>query len=136
MVSLPELLFRAPTKNRALSPQSWEGAGGPWMKGRAGTMVNHRVKHAARGRGQAARHHRERKGLPAQRHCFSSNGKLPKQRGPVHISTSRAWPTKLQPEQHENTVTVSLLWFHHSVSSSSARQPVTATALKCIKSRI
>lgn len=76
-VSFPELLFRAPTKNRALSPQSWEGEGGPWMKGRAGTMVNHRVKHAARGWGQAARHHRERKGSPAQRHCFSSNGKLP-----------------------------------------------------------
>lgn len=47
--SLPELWFRAPTKNGALSPQSWEGEGGPWIKGRAGTMVNHRVKHAASG---------------------------------------------------------------------------------------
>lgn len=44
--SLPELQFRAPTKTRALNPQSWQGEGGPWMKGRAGIMVNHRVKHA------------------------------------------------------------------------------------------
>lgn len=27
----------------SLSFRSWEGEGGPWIKGRAGTVVNHRL---------------------------------------------------------------------------------------------
>lgn len=105
-VSLPALQFGAPTQNRARSPRSWQGEGGPWVKGRAGIMVNHRVKHAAWGWGQAARHHRERKGLSAQRHCFISNGSLPQQWEPMHISTRRGWLTRLHPQPHRDTVCV------------------------------
>lgn len=47
--SLPELHFRAPSKETASNRQSWQGEGGPGMKGRAGIMVNLRVKHATRG---------------------------------------------------------------------------------------
>lgn len=56
--------LRVATKNRAVIPQSPQGEGGRCMKGKAGMMVNHRARHAARGWGQAAQHHRGRKGLP------------------------------------------------------------------------
>lgn len=55
-----------------------------------------------------------------------SDGKLPQQGEPTYIH-EEAWLTKLHTQQH---VSVSLLWFHHSVSSSSA----TAMAGICIKS--
>lgn len=61
-MSLSLLQFRAHSKNKAQSPRSWQGEGGPWMTRRAGIMVNHRVRHAAWGWGQAAQHHRENKG--------------------------------------------------------------------------
>lgn len=58
-------LWELPLKNWAQSPRSWQWEGRPWMKKRAGIMVNHRVKPAAPGWGSAAWHHRERKGSTA-----------------------------------------------------------------------
>lgn len=105
--SLPELHFRAPSKETASNRQSWQGEGGPGMKGRAGIMVNLRVKHATRGWGQAAQHHKEeKKGLPEQHHFFILNGNRLQQCEPMRISMRRVWLTRLHPQQHRVTVLV------------------------------
>lgn len=96
VVFFSELWFRAPTKNWALRPQIWEGAGGPWMKGRARAMVNHRVKHTTRGWGQAARHHRERKDSPCTMLL------LPHQSEPTHMHV----------EGLTDQITPSIAWKH------------------------
>lgn len=80
------------TKNRAVIPQSPQGAGGRWMKGKAGMMVNQSEACCSRLRPGSTASQGEKR--LAHQHCH-----FIWQWQAMHVSTKRVWLPILHPPQ-------------------------------------